>query len=945
MDTNTPDLGYHYPVLTDFDLDGMEDGWEWKHFGTMSRDGTGDYDGDTVTDAVEFAGQTEPNDISALLQFTNLWVATTNPAGVVEVLGGVPAQMAVLVNDTNFADAIWSGYNSNFTAALGPTDGVYAVRVGLRGRAVDSQPTWLSQTLTLDRVPPLLVFTNPAALTGSVVFIQVQGYVPEPVENIRYSVSNAAGLVTNQQAFVSDQFYDTNGFAFTTNFFHAYDLLLTNGPNEVEFRVEDLAGNVAVTNLCFTLEADSTPPILGLSWPQDGARLCGDNFIIAGSLDDPSAKIEALVTDANGNTNCLAGVVERFGRFWVEAVPLADGTNWLTLTGVDVWGNSNATNLHVIRSGLGLTVASVPTNELHQATVTISGSLTNAGYTVWVNGVQAALTNGDWQADEVPVTAGSTATFAITAYPPGQNPSPDPNNPASNPPAPDASHQMVPVDKPMRVWVEQDFQTWTETISTWENVGGQMHWGRTEWRYSHVWNDGCGSEGSWYDRQTSDSGGSLCRSKTCWPASSWPQLVGGTVQGSDDCPVTNTCPPPEIALEHCSVTVDQSLGGQDWGWVKGYMRIADTKVKLYTGGKAIPGRPCIFVLQGGAAEILFKEAKPPYRTPWLSPQDQRQIPPEEVILGAAGPLGSDGFTYKRFGVGETLDITPRVKGKPFYKFEADAGKHRLVHETECRALTNPDRNRTKIGVGEEVRFYFDPPLGMHDPEQHEWTTTAGSVEMIGPYEWGLHGSWAWFTAPSNATENVIVKVEVRNAVIETPFTVIAPEGVDAGRTRIDQTFHYPSALGIVCAGMHVTVYIAPTDVSFYRVNIVEPTVPGTGISGYFTHFPTNNFWHRGGVRGTVECENLSSGDTCSFNRDGFSTDFAWPYDGVHPEAGEFHFVLNPAKWKIGDGDAHDMNWSDQHHILQSNGWFKIIKFGLEVKRNILDDTVVPDIQP
>ena len=39
-DTNTPDLGYHYPVNEDSDYDGLPDWWEWKYFGTFSFSGT-----------------------------------------------------------------------------------------------------------------------------------------------------------------------------------------------------------------------------------------------------------------------------------------------------------------------------------------------------------------------------------------------------------------------------------------------------------------------------------------------------------------------------------------------------------------------------------------------------------------------------------------------------------------------------------------------------------------------------------------------------------------------------------------------------------------------------------------------------------------------------------------------------------------------------------------
>ncbi len=68
--TNTdPFIGFRtaLPALEDTDGDGMDDAWERAHFGNLSRDGTGDYDGDGRTDADEFVDGTDPTDAGSTL--------------------------------------------------------------------------------------------------------------------------------------------------------------------------------------------------------------------------------------------------------------------------------------------------------------------------------------------------------------------------------------------------------------------------------------------------------------------------------------------------------------------------------------------------------------------------------------------------------------------------------------------------------------------------------------------------------------------------------------------------------------------------------------------------------------------------------------------------------------------------------------------------------------
>jgi Tol biopolymer transport system component len=52
----------------DSDGDGMDDDWEMAYFGTLARDGTGDFDGDGHTDLEEFLAGTDPTDANSILR-------------------------------------------------------------------------------------------------------------------------------------------------------------------------------------------------------------------------------------------------------------------------------------------------------------------------------------------------------------------------------------------------------------------------------------------------------------------------------------------------------------------------------------------------------------------------------------------------------------------------------------------------------------------------------------------------------------------------------------------------------------------------------------------------------------------------------------------------------------------------------------------------------------
>jgi hypothetical protein len=242
--------------------------------------------------------------------------------------------------------------------------------------------------------------------------IQLQGLVNETLSRLTYDISNAQGILTNQVGQSAPLFFNTNSQDFTTNTFQCYDIALTNGLNTIVVHAVDLAGNSSSTNVSFTLDySGATPPHLSTSWPATGTSISGTNFTLQAQLDDDTATVTAQIVDNNGDTTIVQGLVERSGLVWALNLPLAAGTNILTITATNAAGLSVTTNLTFVQSPTLITMN--PLSQLNQASVSVTGTMSDPTCSLTINGQPAypTDTNGDWQATNVLVSPTGTAIF------------------------------------------------------------------------------------------------------------------------------------------------------------------------------------------------------------------------------------------------------------------------------------------------------------------------------------------------------------------------------------------------------------------------------------------------------------------------------------------------------------------------------------------------------
>jgi hypothetical protein len=634
----------------DWDQDSLPDFWEVTYFGNLDQNGTNDYDSDGVNNVTEYQNGTDPNKAAFWLAFPAS-VNGNSVTGTVNVLNGVPASIAVLVNSTNFATATWFPYSPGVVASLGTSDGDYQVWVGLRGRPDTSSQRWQGVPVTRDTVPPTITVTNPTIATVSRPIIQLQGYVSEKLASFTYDLTNAGGLITNHPVFITGAYADTNSWKITSNYFQCYDVALTNGANLITLHATDLAGNVSITNFAVTLDSSlaTNPPAIIVVWPPQSSIVAGTSFSLRGKVDDETAS----VTVRGLGTNVYTGTIERDGKFSVPGLPLAGATNVLTVAATNAFGYGNATQWAVCKSTVSVNFDPLTAGQLARAFAMVTGMISDTNNDLWVNQVKASVnSDGSWSAGNVPVY--ENGQFDVSVYPAGSNPD-------STPPTAEQSETFV---MPPRVSVTsylEHYRSQTDRTQGARDRNWEVGVGGRSWDY--------GASTSWGNEEFTVD----------WPAN-WPD--GETLMGFD----TLVGPYAEAALLPWQYW--QGAAVNDAGTVQ---RTVRTCIALAAGGLAQSSQaPQLIRLTASAARyaegvdwyIGGDLIHPPWWYAWQYP-GEIPLPPDQIqILGQRlTPTATNawvGETYVALPAGASRDLAITITGTDNASFDVQAQNMNLT---------------------------------------------------------------------------------------------------------------------------------------------------------------------------------------------------------------------------------------------------------------------------
>jgi len=577
-------------------------------------------------------------------------------------------------------------------------------------------------------------YTSPVNTNTFLPVVQFTGSINLNVRTLRLDVTNAAGVTTDLEGFVTQRTVVpglgfTNSPAKYTNAFHCFDVPLTNGANTVALRFTDAYGLTFATTVAFTVDFNASPaaPVGTVLWPANGAQLGTDTFTLRGRLDNPTASVIARLT-IDGEEQELGGLVERDGTFWLEDLP-APASGPLTLVFTDAGGKARTNTLNLTRSPVSLVLNDPSGPNLWDTALNLSGSVSDPAYSVWINSVRATVDeNGNWTAENVPVNAGGVASFALRAVPNSDNGGAGAGGqamagsgglgglysaPGGNPGSAGAVDAKFDFDNPPRIVVSSYTMRAQDDNPTFEygSTNRQtLDWTRSGAGYS-------GTATAYYEIKYPPYPGFVWRQNQAinypFPGTNGYEVNTGLYTWGDPFFYTNLVGEPSVPWKY--VNLSRRTTNQV------FSENTQTHLVLQTGGRGGLGGASVFMFTASATDINpFESAV--------------SIPPESLrTLGKN--FGPDGRLYSALPDNADFDLTVSSPRRAF-EVSITPTKHRLVLAARSVPLHSVT-SKAEFSVGHSVGLAadFEPPIPALLTAQSapRWTVSGNFVNEARPH--------------------------------------------------------------------------------------------------------------------------------------------------------------------------------------------------------------------
>jgi hypothetical protein len=330
--------------------------------------------------------------------------ATITVAGTIDDLTITSATLTLNGVDTNIPVSAGS-----FSYEVSLIDGLNNISVSATDAAGNTGSAAIS--VTLDTTAPIITITSPT--DGSLVnttAIVVMGAIDDP------SITSAILTLNGIDTIIS---VSADSFS--------QEITLSEGPNTIQVRATDLAGNTGTSEI-ITVTLDTTAPIITITNPADGSIVYMSNITVDGTIDDLS--ITSAILTLNGADINIAVSSGAFS----QGVNLVEGPNTISVSATDAAGNTGTAEVICTLALPMITITSPTDGSTLPNVFTVEGIFNNfpdsSQLEVIVNGLTASVITTGSHSGSFTVILGEGGGLASFTFS-GSNNSLIQGNPAS----------------------------------------------------------------------------------------------------------------------------------------------------------------------------------------------------------------------------------------------------------------------------------------------------------------------------------------------------------------------------------------------------------------------------------------------------------------------------------------------------------------------------------